>query len=284
MVREKKEKNTKKLEQSRINIPTSSKNAPSSEEVVFARLEKPSVFKTIPLLLMYLAAGPIYLLGDPLKVKMLQTLKDPVEIALWVLALVVPPFLIGIPIQTVRMRTGWTKGAKSFYLTTTAFAAIVFVQMVATQAVETHTGFQKKFFSARVRSLCIDAYKPEACAKLVFQCPDCLLEFSFKDRKEFLESIYPTVEALTLNKEVQSKEPRTPASDKGHAPRKSKPKPPPGAKAVPKKPAQWPPERKAEGRQPSSEGEVPPPPMPDPTPLKPGEYPPPTILPEKQVN
>ncbi|MCB0366278.1 MAG: FHA domain-containing protein [Bdellovibrionaceae bacterium] len=273
----------KKMEQSRINIPSPKKSSsPSSEEVVFARLEKPSIFRTILMLLLFLAVGPMYLIADPIKSKMLQSLSDPVEIVLWVLALIVPPFLIGIPIQTVRMRTGWTKGTKSFYLTAVTFAAILFVQMVATQAIETETGFDKKYFSAKVKALCIDAYKPDLCAQVVFQCPDCLLDFSFKDRKEFLESIYPTVEALTLNDEGAAKEPRTPASKKSQEPVKQKPKPPPFAKPVKKAPPPVPPEPTSTAREPSSEDPVPPPPMPDPLPVKEGEYPPPTILPEKE--
>ena len=265
-------KRTKKArESSRINIPTPRKD--SSEEVVYARMEKPSFLKTFLLLLLYMGAGPAYILGDPVKLKLIQDLRSPVEITLWAVLLLLPAFAIGLPLQTVRMRTGWTKGVRSFYLSAMALAAIVLCQVVASQLLEKQTGFDKRFYSAKVRAICIDAYKPAQCAQVVFQCPECIQEYSYKDRKEFLESIYPTVEALTLEDPGATAD-RVPAA-KGKSP-KQKPKKasPPSAKTPPPKPPE---ERKPAANRPGKDS----PSQPE-TPAE-GEYPAPTILPEKDI-
>lgn len=262
----KEDKSERTAETSRINVPAPSRSSPKSEEVIFARMEKPSIVKTLLLLAFFIVAGPIVVLEDPAKMRLLQGLPSLLERVLWGAAFVVPALLVGIPVQVLRMRAGWTSGMRSIFLTGIATGAVILVQMICVEQLEKRTGFDRIYFTDRVRKLCVDAYKPEACATLVFQCPDCLKQLSFRDRREFLESIYPTVEVLAQNGETEAG-PRVPASNGAATPQ---------AKA-PAKPAKAPPKVAVKKPVP------PPPPTPAGDASAPNSYPEPNIIPDKQI-
>lgn len=195
------------LSRSQPHTPKSAK----SEEIIYMRTSCPGLWRGLLLALILLTPVPAVFLLDKDNYQLIKQIVEPQLIALWISAILLPAFLLIGPLQAVRIRTGWSRGWKSLFLSLSGMSLIASFQFMGINEVKKATHFSQQKNLMKIRRACVNEYQPHHCTEVIFNCPSCLKKLNYADRQMLLESIYPFVEELTHKESSETVPSRLPA-------------------------------------------------------------------------